>query len=66
MPSLVSGEGGEVLGLELGDEVDGDAGLFSESVRFPSIVRTVSKLFAHKPVSVMSIVELLSDMLVAS
>ena len=64
MPSLVSGEGGEVLGLELGDEVDGDAGLFSESLRLPSIVRTVSKFLAHKPVSVMSIVWSLSEMLV--
>src|SRR5437016_14387039 len=42
LPSLVPGERGEVLGLEGGDDFDGEFALLRKSVRLPTIIRTVA------------------------
>ena len=65
LPSLVSGERGEVLGLEGGNDFDGELALLRKSVRLPTIIRTVAKFLTHESVAIMSIVRLLGDMFVS-
>ncbi len=51
----------EVPGLELGDNVDGEFSLLSESRRLSAIVRTMAEFLAHETVSIMSIVRGVCD-----
>jgi hypothetical protein len=57
--------GSEVEGLKFGDDGKGKFSLSGKSLRLPTIVTSMPKLFAHESVSVMSIVRLFRDVFIS-
>ena len=64
LPTLVGGEGLEVFGLKLANEVEFYLGLFGESLRLTSIITSVSKFLTHETICIVSVVRGLGDRLV--
>ena len=64
LPALVGWEGREVFGLELANEVEFYFRLFCECIWLSSLIRTMTKLFTHESIGIVSVVRSFGDSLI--
>ena len=64
LPTLVGWEGLEIFGLELTDEVEFYFRLFCECIWLSSVIRTMTQLFTHESIGIVSVVRGLGDSLI--
>ena len=64
MPLRYAGEGAVILGLEVGDDLEGESGLGGDFCVSSFVVLAVPNLFAHETVRIMSVVWRFCEMLI--